>query len=233
MSQGLSAVGAGEDVLRDFSSPSPVLAITFGGMAMHVSGIPPFEFLNILSAAAPTKRLFLRDRYLAWYHRGIHGLTGEVEGTAAAIDKIVEDTEATKVVMLGSSGGGYAALLFGCLLGVTEVHAFAPMTFISPDLRARYGERRRAKQLATLLDSGRYRPEYGDLSPLFRRAPSPGTRFVIHYCRSHELDSVHAGRLASHPGVELRRYEEGGHRIVRHLRDSDKLKPLLRQMLTG
>ena len=42
--------------------------------------------------------------------------------------------------MLGSSAGGYAALLFGRLLEADEVHAFGPQTFISPSLRLRYSD---------------------------------------------------------------------------------------------
>jgi hypothetical protein len=219
-------------VFRDILVPSPVLVVTFGGLARALGGIPPFEFFGILKHLTPAKKLFLCDHHQSWYHRGVRGFADDIKGVENELARAIAELKPTKVVMLGASAGGYAALLFGRLLDATEVHVFGPQTFISPSLRLRYFDYRWPRQQAALLLSGRYQPSYGDLHGLFRRTSAPReTRFVIHYCSSERLDAVHARRLGSYPDVELRAYEEGGHKLVKHLRDSGELQALLQEIL--
>jgi hypothetical protein len=131
---------------------------------------------------------------------------------------------------LGTSAGGYAALLFGRLLGATEVHAFAPQTFLSPDLRQLHADLRFAEPLSELMLSDCYQSGYGDLDELFHRTPAPASRFTIHYCEDEPLDAIHAEHLNGQPGLELRGYKEGGHNVVKHLRDTGDLRSLVHQM---
>lgn len=221
------------DVLEDMEAPSQVLAVAFGGIAMSVGGIPPFEFFRVLNETAPAKKLLLRDRSQSWYHRGVDGFAEDIAGVEAALGRIVEREQPQKLVTVGASAGGYAALLFGRLLGADEVHAFGPQTFIGPGLRLRHLDYRWGKLWASLMLSGRYQPRYGDLYRVFERTPSRSSRIVVHYCDSDRFDDAHARRLGRHPDVELRRYDEGGHFIVKHLRDSGQLQPLLRSLLSS
>lgn len=220
-------------MLADLSPPSPVLAVAFGGMMLQIDGIPPFEFFRMLGAVAPVKKLFIRDHAQAYYHEGVRGLADDISGTEAELRRVVEEAGATRVVMMGGSGGGYAALLFGRLLGVAEVHAFAPTTFIAPGPRGDAGDDRYQGRWDALMASGHYQPRYGDLRALFRETPDRGTRFVLHYCSSYELDVTHAEWLAGEPGVELRPYADGDHRVVRRLRETGELEQLLRESLAG
>ena len=227
------AAASGESgVLEDMEAPSPVLAVAFGGIAMSVGGIPPFEFFRVLNEAEPAKKLLLRDRSQSWYHRGVDGFADDIAGVEAALRQIVEREQPRKLVMLGASAGGYAALLFGRLLGAAEIHAFGPQTFIGPGLRLRHLDYRWGRLWLSLMLSGRYQPRYGDLYRVFKRTPSEGSRVVVHYCDSDRFDNAHARRLGRHPDVELRRYDEGGHFIVKHLRDTGQLKPLLQATLS-
>lgn len=221
-----------EGILEDLSAPSQVLAIAFGGMMMRLDGLPPFEFFRVLDSVTPAKKLFLRDQSQAYYHHGIPGLGDDIAEVATGIHKIAERTGALKLVMLGNSGGGYAALLFGRLLGADEVHAFAPTTFILPELRDRYDDHRFENRWAALMESGRYQAQYGDLRRFFEDTPPRDTRFVIHYCSTYELDVVHAEWLANDPEVELRPYETGDHGLVRRLRETGELTDLLSTALT-
>lgn len=227
---GAVAAAAG-DVLEDMEAASPVLAVAFGGIAMSVGGIPPFEFFRVLNETAPAKKLLLRDSSQSWYHRGVEGVGPDIAGVEAGIRRIVERERPRKLVTLGASAGGYAALLFGRLLGADEIHAFGPQTFIGPGLRLRHLDYRWGRLWTSLMLSGRYQPRYGDLYRVFKRTPS-GSRVVVHYCDGDRFDDAHARRLGRHPDVELRRYEEGGHFIVKHLRDSGRLQPLLRELLS-
>lgn len=218
-------------VIRDMEAPSPVLVVVFGGLASSFGGTPPFEFLRVLNCAGPARKLFFRDDHQAWYHRGVRGVSNSIGGVEAEIRRVIGTMKPSKVVMLGSSAGGYAALLFGRRIGASEVHAFGPQTFISPGLRLRYGDHRFLEQWSALMLSGRYRPWYGDLYRLFRRTPSDHGHFVIHYAHTDKLDSIHARRLGHHPDVTVMEYEQGGHNVAKYLRDNGQLQPLLRRAL--
>lgn len=223
--------GDSDGILRDLDSDSPVLAITFGGLVMRMGLIPPFEFFRILSDSAAAKKLFIRDHQQAWYHKGVRGAAADIEGLERAIRSIVAEVNPAKTVMLGTSAGGYAALLFGRLLAVDEVHAFSPQTFISPGLRSQYGDERWPERWPALVNSDAYQREYGDLCELYRRIPSQETRFVIHYSGGDRLGGIHAERLGDWSEVELRKYEMEGHNVVVHLRERGELQQLLRGLL--
>lgn len=217
----------------DVLVPSPVLVVIFGGLLARIGGIPPFEFFGLLNEVTPTKKVFFRDLNQSWYHQGISDGAPDIPGMQREVEDIVVDLSPAKVVMLGSSAGGYAAILFGRLTGVaTEVHAFGPQTFIDPALRLRYADKRWHKQWSELMRSGSYQQQYGDLHRLFEHTPLSRTRFVIHYDPEDRLDALHARHLGGYPDVQLQEYAGLGHNVAGFLRDGDELRSLLQQALT-
>src|SRR5262245_37470221 len=98
-------------VVFDLSPESQTLLVLFGGIAGGVS-IPVFEFFRVREGY-PSKRVFLRDPRRSWYQLGIPG----VGDTALAVKSMLDDTiarsRANRVVMVGASAGGFAAMLFG------------------------------------------------------------------------------------------------------------------------
>ena len=58
-------------------SNSKNLIVCFGGMAMKMGGILPFEFLNYLSKTYKDNAdlYFYIDKHQSWYHKGIDGIT--------------------------------------------------------------------------------------------------------------------------------------------------------------
>jgi hypothetical protein len=212
---------------------SPVLVMAFGGLAMGNAGAPPFEFFRMLGEHGSIKKVFVRDHYQAWYHRGVRGLADEIEGIEAALRQTISEADVSKVVTLGTSAGGYAALLFGRLLGVTEVHAFGPQTFISPELRRLHGDDRFESAILSLLSSGSYRAEYADLNEAFNHTPPRDTRFFVHYCDGDSLDAIHASHMEGQSGLHLLSYEGDRHNVVDHLNRRNELQDLMRQIASA
>ena len=108
----------------DMSSDSRTLLIAFGGMVGRI-GMPPFEFFA-LTGELPIKRLFVRDLRQAWYHRGIPGYGDTLADCAESLRRLIGDHDVDRVLTTGNSAGGYAALVFGALLGAETVLCFAP-----------------------------------------------------------------------------------------------------------
>ena len=71
------------------------------------------------------KHIFLRDIKKQWYIEGINAKINTPELLKAFL---VEETKGFSTVMLGSSAGGYAAVLYGSILNVERVYSFNGQT---------------------------------------------------------------------------------------------------------
>lgn len=104
-----------------------VLLVSFGGLANLFGGMIPFEFLNFLKLHfGEYDRYFYIDKHQVWYHKGLSGITTNTDETIAYLGEKIKGY--SKVIFIGVSAGGYAALLYGSLLGVSSVLAFIPQT---------------------------------------------------------------------------------------------------------
>lgn len=68
-----------------------------------------------------SKHIFVRDIFKQWYLKGINGRLNSVEKVT---DFLKNETEGYCVITLGSSAGGYAAVLFGTLLNARAIYSF-------------------------------------------------------------------------------------------------------------
>lgn len=82
-----------------------------------------FDFINTIITNG-CDGLLLRDRSNLWYQHGICGVQGGVQGIVALIRDVAANYD--EVMTLGSSMGGYAALLFGHLVGASHAVAIVP-----------------------------------------------------------------------------------------------------------
>lgn len=67
------------------------------------------------------KHIFIRDIRKQWY---IGGINSKLDTPLKLCDFIKNETEGYKTYTIGSSAGGFAAILFGSLLKVNRVYAF-------------------------------------------------------------------------------------------------------------
>ena len=127
--------------LLDDKNDSDVLIVAFSGHAFKFGMIPVFEFYNFLNKHYPKyNKHFYIDTKLKHFHYGIQQISDSVETVETTVyylrDKI---KKYNKVVFMGVSSGGYAAILFGSLLNVTHVIAFIPQTILfGPNLDDKY-----------------------------------------------------------------------------------------------
>lgn len=68
------------------------------------------------------KAIFLRDVLKTWY---IEGINSEINSIEKIADFLSEETRGLKLTFIGSSAGGYAATLFGCLLQGERIFNFS------------------------------------------------------------------------------------------------------------
>jgi len=86
-----------------------------------------FEWVNLSESPelfySANKFVYVRDVYKNWCIDGINGTVNTQDRLAAYLKDIVGDME---VVTVGSSAGGFMAILFGILLNAKTIYAFSP-----------------------------------------------------------------------------------------------------------
>jgi hypothetical protein len=214
----------------DLGCESRTLLLAFGGMVGRI-GIPPFEFFS-LTGAMPVKRLFVRDLRQAWYHHGIprHGTT--IPQVAASLRELIQGHEVERLVVAGTSAGGYAALVFGTLLAADIVLCFAPQTVLDLDILASMNDHRWDSRINDNPSTGILDASWTDLRCALPRARCAETSYRIYFDDSLRGDRLHAERLADLAGVRLYRFGRGGHNIARALRQTGALECVLRRALS-
>ena len=216
-------------VVLDLQTESSTLLVLFGGIAGGVS-MPVFEFFR-LTSGFPAKKAFLRDPRRGWYQLGIPGVGDSPADVQALLDTTIERARAQRVVMAGASAGGFAALLFGSWCAADEVIAFSPQTFVDAENRRLAADSRWPEQIDALYQAIGGRPVTLDLLDVLPVTPGK-TRYQVHVSTDDPLDVVHAQRIAGRGGVEIFAHEQGGHRLVKTLRDRGLLQPMLLQALS-
>jgi hypothetical protein len=224
-----------EDELRDPAAgyvldvvePGGPLLVVFGGLSGEMT-MPPFEFFKTCEVLQVNK-LFLRDHAQAWYHRGCVGLGGSLSEIADALRRQVNDLAPSRLVVLGNSAGGFAAIYFGTLLGAHRIIAFSPQTFIDRWTRRRYGDRRWAREIGAMRNDPPLERVYDLRQPLKRSART--TQIDLYYARDLHLDSIHCTRLKAFPNVKGVPIEGDSHTVARTLKESGRLQQIVADSL--
>lgn len=219
-----------KSVISDFSSDSDVMLIAFGGIAGELS-MPAFEFFR-LTSSFPTKKLYARDLRQAWYQRGLVGIGETPDEITHYLLERIRENRVRRVITVGNSMGGFASLLFGWLIEADEVHSFSPQTFLTRTRRILHWDFRWKRRVAAVHRSPKLIHRYLDLRPLLASRRTK-TRFHIYFSEEGRLDRAHADHLGDHPQVRLHRFQEGGHGMVRYLRDTGALERILLHSISG
>ena len=183
------------------------LIVSFGGYDGNINGIIPFEFLKFLDTHFKNEdKLFYKDSYFSSYHKGIKGISKNITETYEYLKTKINKYH--RVLFLGVSGGGYAAILFGSLLNITNVLAFIPQTILyKPDKEQKY------KNLKPFINSVTRYYIYGATG-----IKNPTDCHHIHQCEN----------INCFPNVSILKKE---HIVLKRLRDSGELFEIINNII--
>jgi len=205
------------------------LFVAFGGIAQQLS-MPPFEFKNFLTNNfGDVNFIFIRDMEQAWYYNGIRGLSTNHDLNIDTLNLLINQTEHTKTIFLGNSMGGYASILYGSLLDVDHVLAFAPQTFINKDKRVNNGDHRWPKEMNRLHSKIPTHPSY-DLSELLPKT-NYDTDIKVFCGGQSKLDIIHADNVKGLKNVDIHVEQKGSHGVIKDLKNNGKLADIINDIL--
>lgn len=222
--------------LMDRIIPGAPLLLSFGFVSWDSP--PRFDFfgrskkLEALTQQ-PLNRILLRDPLNAWYQRGVPGLGQTVDDVALGLRSLIAQAAPSKVITIGQSMGAYAAILFGQLLGVEQILAFGPLSFLDSARAKQIGDRRWLSVMEAL-EADPPPILYSDLVTLCQLYQGSADLRIIYGQKSdpgldspENLDEYHAQRLGALPHCRLYPYPESEHAIVKYLIDTEQIDGLL------
>lgn len=202
------------EIFHAMPADSDTVVVSFGAKG---GGHAHFHFFKLLKPLPGFSKLLVRDPSGSWYNAGLPGEGDTLEEVAAGVERELRRLDAKQVITLGSSMGGYAAILFGCMLGAERAIALAPQTLLDPALRH--------------APPAHVRLQAPDLAPIIR--DTPATRIDLVAGWDDHLDVFNAQRVAGLPSVRVLALRNGVHAFVEHLHNDDKLIPLITDLVEG
>lgn len=205
------------------------LAITFGGFGINPdTGRAQYGMQDFLKNSE-MNQICLRDHFSCWYHNGVLGASTDVASTVDYLHELIYEHKAPRVLCAGSSGGGYAAILFGTLLEAPVI-ALNPQTLLQRGLKCfAHGH---LYNLKWTDGKGTWdftmKQQYADLLDL----PPSSEPVEIVYGKDDPVDVFHSERMGVLPNVSLIPVPGDHSKAILDTRDSGLLTRLFDDVLT-
>jgi len=197
------------NVLWEINKGTPLI-IAFTGMGDRLHELN-FEWINFTRHASCNK-IYCKDPDKSWF------VTWPIEKLQKELSAIILEMNPSKIICVGASAGGYAALFIGHFLKVDTVHAFGAQTFISRGMK-NYEEK-----TIRLYDQGHVCQDLKDILV----EPNGKTQYYLH-TGTEEEDYKHATHLEGIPQVEIVTYACNTHACAgQWLKSNGKLHEVIR-----
>lgn len=208
---------------QDFTIDSKSLVIPLGSVRDNYD-FDKFEWSNIsedISISRRFKKLFIRDMRNSWWQCKFEGLGGDgPHYLANFIKQKVKESGAERTLVIGSSMGGYGAILLGCLADLDLVIAISPQSYLTP---GRYIK----NHLDSKFEGLNINKEETDLKVILEKYGNNHTQYDIYFGKHNASDLDHATRISHFPGVNLFPLDSAKHSVSKPMRDSGMLKDII------
>ncbi len=195
---------------------SPDLYYVFQGKNQRLTTEPLtfFRATGLLDA----NLVMLRDPHRFFYHAGIDDELTDLDAVRARLAACRQELpHVRRAFCLGTSMGGYAAILFGHYLKADVVYAFSPQTLL--DLKV-------ISDRSGRTDTWRFPKAHRNLTRLL--ADYNGhTRYKVFYCEGSVKDRLFAENIRGLGGVELCPQPGNTHRVIQEMDRSGLLSEAL------
>ena len=187
--------------------------IAFGGMAGGLS-MPPKEFFKSL-VHKNINIIFVKDFKQCWYQKGLLGKTSDIESSIEYLKNIIPKTT-EKLVTLGASAGGYAAIRFGIALNADRIMAFSPQTLIDEEMVRVFSK--------SCLRDMKFDNIDLDLKKILAKY-NPKIKIEVYYSVDNNRDKINVDHIKDY--VKEFSYETDTHLLASYLKEKGLLEGIL------
>ena len=205
----------------DFKESGLPLVISFAGLGAH------FEFRNSLSTKS-INSIFIRDLSHQWYLNELTDIGNGVNEIRHFLNNQIIRMNPAQIIFIGTSAGGFAALLYGTLLKVNKIIVFSPQTFRSKWLCLWNWDYRWLDRVADIYEHPCFDGRFLDVRPYLKNFNG---QINVYYGEDNRLDRIHARRIEIGQ-VNLFALKSKEHNLAGQLRDSRKLNEIIDKMLS-
>ena len=203
-----------ESMMFRANEDSDTLMVLFSGR--QAGFIEPLHFnMSFVTRKVHANRMYLRDNFGMWYHDGLQGITKNIPETADFLREHIAEEGYKRVVMVGVSSGGYAAILLGLMIGADDIHAFGAPTEVRVGMREEVEFRieRSLKKIAKRTDID---PDLLDLRRTIEKYPlKENATLLLYFDPGFDVDAERAHRLREFDGVKLMECPGTGHQVMK------------------
>jgi hypothetical protein len=192
---------------EEIKNNSDIIIVTFAGIGKKY-GITQFEFVSVLDRL-DCDQLYIKEEIPSWYQDCFIDLLLYLK---------VKIKKYKKVIFIGNSMGGYGAILFGSILNINKIIAFAPQTFLDKRNRSRYNDNRWENKINKLNQI-----KLLDLQYLKHN------NIDVYYAKDFKLDKYHA----MHIKCNLKPFDGKGHAGIKSLWFTGKLRNIIKESIDG
>jgi tetratricopeptide (TPR) repeat protein len=222
----MASYSGDEIVVSPNGKPGPVV-IVFSGLSDNFA-VPPPTFDRFL-ASLGASGIYMSDKNRLCFGAGAKAMGMDFNETVEYLQEQLDDLKCTRLVTLGTSAGGYAAMLYGLNMDAHSVLAFGSVTnatpeYLSTDPRGRLVAKRAARQVEA---------KNLDIRPMLN-LPTNATDVHLYFGADMEHDSRNARHLEGQPRVTL--HPMAGfdqHQVLRELVVRGEFKDVLSSALYG
>ncbi|KHJ49874.1 hypothetical protein PZ78_15970 [Vreelandella venusta] len=177
-------------------APADCVVFIFSGVARRLA--IPLTLLDKFLAGYGIALVHLVDKEDSYYLNGISGLGGNFESSVARLREIAKRYGATRIITMGHSAGGTAALHYGVALDACYILAYTPVCNVGLDFfdyHADYRNRPQIRKVNQVVAAKRH-----DIRPLLAYGDFEGQvdLYSGEYCTK---DLVHVDYLSDLPQV--------------------------------
>lgn len=213
-----------EDVVVGMADNPKAIVMVFTGLADQA--MVPIEMLDRYFAALNVSAIYLRDPDRLLFNKGIASLAEGFEGTVDHLRTFIAESGAARLVTIGTSAGGYAAMRYGLSLGAEKIVCFSAPTNLKPDFLADDG---RGRIVARRLQS--LPPQALDVRPMIQAQRGKADIHLV-FGEKMSADSRHAHYLEGVAGVTLHPLAGvDSHGSLAVLAQEKKLRPFLAETI--
>lgn len=207
-----------ESIMFHPSETSDILMVMLSGR--KAGFILPLHFnMSFSTRKLDVNRLYLRDNFGMWYHSGLQGVTRDLAETAEFLREHITGCGYSRVVMVGVSSGGYAALVLGAMIGADKIHAFGPPTLLQDGMREGRGNKIE-RSMKALMQRSDIDPELFDVKQALARYPiKPEAEVKLYFDPEFDIDAERCLYLKDVPGISLVECPGSGHQVIKSFQE--------------